>query len=143
MTYPTFIWLIGILLLASPVIYLVGRITRREDSSAPAARWLALAAVVSAWVPYILALQETSATLTFGRPDDDGPPAACGLALGLGTLVVLYSMRYMRRMRGEKYYAMLVAMIGVMIGLGTATDIFNLWVWFEAMAVTSFCWCLP
>jgi proton-translocating NADH-quinone oxidoreductase chain N len=38
----------------------------------------------------------------------------------------------------EKYYAMLVAMVGVMIGLGSASDLFNLWVWFEAMAVTSY-----
>lgn len=142
MTYPTFIWLIGILLLASPIIYLIGRLTRREDSSAPAARWLALAAVVGAWVPYILALQETSATLTIGAVAltmDGLSLLLAGLALGLGTLVVLYSIRYMDEDEGEeKYYAMLVAMIGVMIGLGTATDIFNLWVWFEAMAVTSY-----
>ena len=45
-------------------------------------------------------------------------------------------------MRGEdgeeKYYAMLLTMIGVMIGLGCAGDLFNLWVWFEAMAVSSY-----
>ena len=29
-------------------------------------------------------------------------------------------------------------MAGTMIGLGCANDLFNLWVWFEAMAVTSF-----
>jgi proton-translocating NADH-quinone oxidoreductase chain N len=38
----------------------------------------------------------------------------------------------------EKYYAMLLAMIGLMIGLGCANDLFNLWVWFEAMAVSSY-----
>ena len=38
----------------------------------------------------------------------------------------------------EKYYAMLLTMIGVMIGLGCAGDLFNLWVWFEAMAVSSY-----
>jgi formate hydrogenlyase subunit 3/multisubunit Na+/H+ antiporter MnhD subunit len=38
----------------------------------------------------------------------------------------------------EKYYAMLLAMMGVMIGLGCAGDLFNLWVWFEAMAVSSY-----
>ena len=29
-------------------------------------------------------------------------------------------------------------MIGTMIGLGCANDLFNLWVWFEAMAVSSY-----
>ena len=33
---------------------------------------------------------------------------------------------------------MLVALVGVMIGLGCATDLFNLWVWFEAMAISSY-----
>jgi len=33
---------------------------------------------------------------------------------------------------------MLVAMIGAIIGLGAAADLFNLWVWFEAMAVASY-----
>src|SRR3990172_998217 len=33
---------------------------------------------------------------------------------------------------------MLVAMVGVMIGLGVAADLFNLWIWFEAMAVCSY-----
>jgi proton-translocating NADH-quinone oxidoreductase chain N len=33
---------------------------------------------------------------------------------------------------------MVLAMSGVMIGLGCAGDLFNLWLWFEAMAVTSY-----
>ena len=38
----------------------------------------------------------------------------------------------------EKYYVMLLVMMGVMIGLACASDLFNLWVWFEAMAVSSY-----
>jgi proton-translocating NADH-quinone oxidoreductase chain N len=38
----------------------------------------------------------------------------------------------------EKYYAMLLAMMGLMIGLVTASDLFNLWVWFEGMAISSY-----
>jgi len=61
------------------------------------------------------------------------------IALGLGTLVVLFSGAYMAKEAGqEKYYAMLSAMIGVMIGLGFTCDLFNLWIWFEAMAVSSY-----
>ena len=32
----------------------------------------------------------------------------------------------------------LVAMIGLIIGLGCASDLFNLWIWFEAMAIASY-----
>ena len=56
-----------------------------------------------------------------------------------GTAVALYSGPYMADdAGGEKYYAMLVAVVGAMIGLGCAGDLFNLWMWFEAMAVTSY-----
>jgi proton-translocating NADH-quinone oxidoreductase chain N len=61
------------------------------------------------------------------------------VALGLGTLAVMFSGPYMAGEAGEeKYYAMLCAIVGVMIGLGCAADLFNLWVWFEAMAVSSY-----
>jgi proton-translocating NADH-quinone oxidoreductase chain N len=38
----------------------------------------------------------------------------------------------------DKFFAVLVAMIGLIIGLGSAADLFNLWVWFEAMAIASY-----
>jgi proton-translocating NADH-quinone oxidoreductase chain N len=61
------------------------------------------------------------------------------LSLSLGTLVALYSGPYMAAERSqEKYYAMLVMMTGVMIALGCAGDLFNLWVWFEGMAISSY-----
>jgi proton-translocating NADH-quinone oxidoreductase chain N len=61
------------------------------------------------------------------------------IALVLGSFVVIFSGHYLANEEGqEKYYAMLVAMIGVMIGLGCTNDLFNLWIWFEAMAVTSY-----
>jgi proton-translocating NADH-quinone oxidoreductase chain N len=62
-----------------------------------------------------------------------------GAVLILGTLVILFSGSYMAGEIGEeKYYAMLLAMIGLMVGLACADDLFNLWVWFEAMAVSSY-----
>ena len=61
-----------------------------------------------------------------------------GCVLLLGTLVVLFSGSYMMEEVGEeKYYAMLLAMMGLMIGLA-ASDLFNLWVWFEGMAISSY-----
>ncbi|MBE2221388.1 MAG: hypothetical protein IAF02_07600, partial [Anaerolineae bacterium] len=57
----------------------------------------------------------------------------------LTTLVILFSTPYMRGELGEsKYYAMLLAISGVMMGLGCTGDLFNLWLWFEAMAITSY-----
>jgi proton-translocating NADH-quinone oxidoreductase chain N len=38
----------------------------------------------------------------------------------------------------EKYYAILLVLIGVTIALASAADLFNLWIWFEALAVSSY-----
>ncbi len=108
--------------------------------------WLALAALLLAWIPFIgTALQLSggeSLVYTLGsvslRMDGLGLLLAA-VALTLGTLVTLYSGPYMAKEQGqEKFYAMLVLMISMIIGLGCATDLFNLWIWFEAMAVTSY-----
>ncbi|TLN23541.1 hypothetical protein FDZ74_03755, partial [bacterium] len=59
--------------------------------------------------------------------------------LALGIMVTLFSTAYMQSEVGEeKFYALLTAMIGAIIGLGCTTDLFNLWLWFEVMAVTSY-----
>jgi proton-translocating NADH-quinone oxidoreductase chain N len=61
------------------------------------------------------------------------------VVLMLSTLVALFSGVYLAGEQGEeKYYALLVAMTGAIIGLGCANDLFNLWVWFETMAIASF-----
>ena len=59
--------------------------------------------------------------------------------LALGVLVSLFSGPYIGHESGqEKYHALLNAMIGAMLGLGCAADLFNLWVWFETAAVASY-----
>ncbi len=136
-----FLWLIVIPVLASPVVYLAGRL-----AGAALARWLALIALIVTCAPCVLAAQELAAngaaTFTLGLVQlqfDGLSLLLAGLALGLGTSVTLFSNAYMRGETGEeKYYAALLAMIGVMVGLGCANDLFNLWVWFEAMAVSSY-----
>jgi len=76
---------------------------------------------------------------TLGLKADGVSFLMTGTVLALGTLVVLFSGRYMAGEVGEeKYYAMLLAMIGLMNGLVCATDLFNLWVWFEGMAISSY-----
>ncbi len=139
-----FTWMIALPLLASPVIYLLGRLIKPDGAAF--ARWTALIALGATWVPFALAASDLDAggvqTYTLGtvslRLDDLGLLLAA-LALGLGTVVVFYSGPYMAADKGqEKYYASLVAIVGVMMGLGCAADLFNLWVWFEAMAIASY-----
>lgn len=139
-----FTWMIALPLLAAPVIYLIGRLVKPDGEALT--RWAALIALGLTWIPFALAASDLDAdgvqTYTLGtvslRLDDLGLLLAA-LSLGLGTIVVFYSGPYMAADAGqEKYYASLVAMVGVMMGLGCAADLFNLWVWFEAMAIASY-----
>jgi proton-translocating NADH-quinone oxidoreductase chain N len=141
-------WLVFLPLMAAPLVYLVGRIiARRLGDSSPSnpARWLALAVVLIDFIPLFAAGQR----LADGRLDWQIGMVRLGLdglglllavvVLGLGLAVLLFSVSYMEGEVGEeKFYALLVAMMGTMIGLGCARDLFNLWIWFEAMAVTSY-----
>lgn len=140
-----FAWFIVLPLVASPVVYLIGQWGNKNDYP-HAARQAGLIALLATWLPAILAAADFSAngpaTLTVGMQalQLDGVSLLLALlSLGLGTLVTLYSAEYMGADEGqEKFYAMLVMMIGVMIGLGCATDLFNLWLWFEGMAISSY-----
>jgi len=145
MNTPTFVWLIALPLLASPLIYLIGRIGMRVRR-AHWAYWAGFIALVASWIPFVLSIQDLqlngTVEFTYGAISlrlDGLSLLLSALALGLGTFVALYSGPYLSKEVGqEKYYAMLVAMVGVMIGLSCARDLFNLWIWFEAMAITSY-----
>jgi proton-translocating NADH-quinone oxidoreductase chain N len=139
-------WLLLLPLVASPVIYLAGRSSVRTLGTAAPARWLAVAALaitaVPLWFTARAVLDSGAIALTVGvislRMDGVGLVLAATV-LALTLLVAIYSIPYLRSEEGEeKHYALLVSMAGTMIGLGCANDLFNLWVWFEAMAVTSF-----
>lgn len=148
MTTPTdaLIYLLALPLLSSPVVYLAGRSAVRMGKSAQIARWLALLGVAAAWIPLITAAQAVTrdgqieaAIGTVALRMDGISLLLAGTVMALGTLVLVFSVPYMRGEAGEeKYYALLPAMMGSMIGLGCANDLFNLWVWFEAMAVSSY-----
>jgi proton-translocating NADH-quinone oxidoreductase chain N len=145
MNPPAFIWIIGIPLIASPFIYFSGHLgnSQRGWSLSQAA---GLVALLAAWVPFLQSAstlqQSTSVSFSLGSISlcfDGISLLLAGVTLALGTLVVLYSGPYLRAEVGQdKFYAMLVAMIGVMVGLGCACDLFNLWIWFEAMAIASY-----
>ncbi|HTP08618.1 MAG TPA: proton-conducting transporter membrane subunit, partial [Anaerolineae bacterium] len=132
------LFLIGLPLVAAPIVYFAGRFFK-------VARWAALIAIGLEWIPFVIAAQavgEGSITVIIGGMTlriDSISLVLAAIALSLGLLVVLYSNRYVAHEENEdKYYAMLTALIGVMIGLGCATDLFNLWIWFEAMAISSY-----
>jgi proton-translocating NADH-quinone oxidoreductase chain N len=145
------IWLIGLPLVAAPLAYLAGRIrlrlaARRLRSIVPSARWVALSGLATMWVPFALAASTFNAsgpiTIALGAVMfrlDGLSLLFVALAMALGTLVALYSGPDMCGAAGEeKYYAILVALVGLLSGLACTADLFNLWIWFEAIAIVSY-----
>ncbi len=149
MTLLTFVGMIVIPLVASPLVYLSGRLGTQETTlhrRSFLVRGLALLSILLAWIPFVLSIQtflaggaqQFSVEAIWLRMDGVSLLTAA-MILTLGTLVILFSGPYMAGEVGEeKYYAMLLAMIGLMIGLVCAGDLFNLWVWFEGMAISSY-----
>jgi proton-translocating NADH-quinone oxidoreductase chain N len=142
-----FIWLIAGLFVASPLVYLVGRAhVRLLPRRVQMARWLCLVVLILAWIPLFFAgagfLQGELVEYRLGSLALEMDGVGFFLAvtvLMLVTLVGMYSLPYISgEPDEEKYYAMLPAMTAAMIGLGCARDLFNLWVWFEAMTITSY-----
>jgi proton-translocating NADH-quinone oxidoreductase chain N len=149
-------WLIPELIIASPLIYLAGRIAQRLNDSygwrvtgSIAARWMALLALIAAWAllaPGLLSLGEPGGGAieapmmqSLGLRFDGLSLLLALVSISLGAMVALFSQSYMSgEPSEEKFYALLVMLVGVIVGLGAARDLFNLWIWFEAMAVSSY-----
>jgi proton-translocating NADH-quinone oxidoreductase chain N len=138
------VWLIWLPLAASPAVYLFGRLFGQRLN--PFVKYAGLLGFVASWVPFVMVYQQFQAegplTFTLGAVAlrlDGVSLLLTAVILALATVVTLYSGPMIAGEIGEeKYYAMLLAMSGVMIGLGCAADLFNLWLWFEGIAVTSF-----
>ena len=61
------------------------------------------------------------------------------VALGLGSVVCLYSVSYMAEDKGlEYYYPLLLLMVAGILGIGLATDLLVLYLAFELMAIPSY-----
>jgi proton-translocating NADH-quinone oxidoreductase chain N len=145
-----FPWMIAVPLGASPFVYLAGRLGSHQveiNGRSPLVRGLSLLTMLATWVLFALSWVEftsTNRTLFFNLDSiwlsaDGLSFLLAAMVLGLGTFVVLFSGPYIAGEVGEeKYYAMLLAIVGIMVGLGSARDLFNLWMWFEAMAVSSY-----
>ena len=141
--------LIAIPLISSPIVYLAGRVGSHDQilhRRSYLVRVLAVLAVLLSWFPFVLMAQDFLANgiqvfriETIWLRVDGISLLMAGSVLLLGTLVIFFSGSYMHGEVGEeKYYAMLLAMMGLMIGLVTSSDLFNLWVWFEGMAISSY-----
>lgn len=149
MNLPASIWMIILPLGSAPLVYLMGHkgSVRESDLDAPAiSRWGALFALLATFYVFFLTVNacgETSvAEFVIGTAairTDGISLLMTGLVLMLSVMVVLFSGPYLREEEGqEKFYAALVAMTGAIIGLASTADLFNLWIWFEAMALSSY-----
>jgi proton-translocating NADH-quinone oxidoreductase chain N len=157
MMWPSWILMIALPIVTSPVVYLVGRLLQRARDAralrrmppprfANPVRWVGLAALLAACVPFVMAWKDLAAgadlSLTVGviaLRFDGISLLLCAAVLALGVMVSLFSGPYIGGETGqEKYHALLNAMLGAMLGLGCAADLFNLWVWFETAAVASY-----
>jgi proton-translocating NADH-quinone oxidoreductase chain N len=144
MTISAPLLLLVIPLLGSPIVYLAGRTTK----SAFLARWMARILLLLDWIPWTILLMQflrggnrsISITLQMLNLEIDGLSLLLAAAtLTLSTAVSFYSGAYLAREDGEvKYYALLLTLTGAILGLGCATDLLNLWLWFEAMTVSTF-----
>jgi proton-translocating NADH-quinone oxidoreductase chain N len=144
MTISAPLLLLAIPLLGSPIVYLAGRATK----STFLARWMACIFLLLGWIPWSVLFMEflrgnqtpTSFSLQMLNLQIDGVSLLLSAAtLALATAVSFYSGPYLAREEGEeKYYALLLILTGTIIGLGCATDLLNLWLWFEAMTVSTF-----
>ncbi|MHB9034454.1 MAG: complex I subunit 5 family protein [Anaerolineae bacterium] len=131
---------------ASPLVYLAGRLIVRAkgESDKPNPIWiLALIVLLATCVPLYYAGKATLAVGSISVLRGTIPLRMDGISLLLaavslviGIVVILFSVRYMAaEIGGEKFYALVLALVAAMTGLGCAADLFNLWVWFEAMAI--------
>jgi proton-translocating NADH-quinone oxidoreductase chain N len=146
---PAALWLIAIPLVSSPVVYLMGHMGKGREASLnglAAARGVAVTALLIAFLPFSRAAHELAvsgptkfAVGLINLRADGLTLLMAGIVLVLAIAVVLFSGPYLAGDASEeKFYALLMVMAGATIGLVSADDLFNLWLWFETMAVSSF-----
>jgi proton-translocating NADH-quinone oxidoreductase chain N len=143
MTLSNPLLLIALPLVGSPLAYLAGRAAK----SAFLSRWTARLILLLSWIPWILLCrnafegngQATAFTIQGLTLEFDGLSLILsGVTLALATAVAFYSGAYVSGEEGEeKYYALLLSLTGAIFGLGCATDLLNLWLWFELMSVST------
>ena len=114
---------------------------RGEDASAATA----VGAFGAAFVSFLVSGGESVTIVAFAPGSAttlrmDGLGTFLGLvATGLGLAVALYSFAHMRAERDRSTYsALLLLLVAGIVGIALAGDLFNLYVFFELMAISSF-----
>ncbi|MCC6805310.1 MAG: hypothetical protein IT319_20690 [Anaerolineae bacterium] len=125
-------------LVMAPIAYFAGR--RLHPSLA---RALALVTLVVLWALFgLIAAGVMPASFSLGAVAlraDALSLLFVGMTLALMLLVVIYSHSEMTGQGGEeKYYALLLILTGALTGVACTTDLFNLWLWFELMVVSTY-----
>jgi proton-translocating NADH-quinone oxidoreductase chain N len=137
-------YFIGLPFIASPLVYVAGH--QPSFLQWINVRRLSLLALVILWLLLLSigqrfdAVQPLTYTVGVIQLKMDGLSLLMSsLALLLATLTIIFSMRDIDgQMGAEKYYAMVFALTGMVIGLVCAGDLFNLWIWFEGTAISSY-----
>lgn len=136
------LWLIGLPLVGTPLIYLWGRAGRRLVGASSGARAMSVGVLGLLWLIFFLTTQETASASTSGAlaPLVDSVSVLMSMVVLLvGTAALLCSLWFMRDEPGEEYFfACLMSMMGAMIGLSMASDLFVLWIWFELLGISSY-----
>jgi len=61
------------------------------------------------------------------------------VAIVMGLLASIYSIKYMEEDSGlDKFFPLLILMVTGVVGIGFSGDIFNMWIFFELMAISSY-----
>jgi proton-translocating NADH-quinone oxidoreductase chain N len=132
-----------LLAVGAALAFLFGRVLGRRGGDASAL--VAILAFAGAFVAFLGLYDPTGGGPVQSLSRDiglraDGLAVFLGLvATGLGLAVAVYSFLYMRdALRRPSYAALLLLMVTGIAGIGLTTDLFNLYVFFELMAVSSY-----
>lgn len=140
--------LIATPLAASPIVYLLGRTSYRNNNNwgISLARALTiLVLLIEGCLVFLVtrsALSTGSVATSIGEVNiyfDGIGLLMSAVVIFLGLMVSIFSIPYMQGERGEeKFFALLLITIGAIIGLCMSFDLFNLWIWFELMAISTY-----
>lgn len=140
--------LIALPLLTSPLVYLAGRLNRRRSNKPNAAaisRWMSIACLLACFVPLFILNQAYHNSGTVELTVEAIALRFDGISLLMvlvtlfsGLTAALFSAVYMaNEAHEEKFYALLLIMLGAIMGMMCTADLFNLWIWFEIMSISS------
>ncbi len=133
------------------IVYLMARVVTGQNEWLALFTTLVFAAAQVGFVPLAFATHRAmqagnplpgwgaSGSGSFLLRSDPGAVVIVGTALGLGTLVSIYSGRYLSRDRRHKlYYPLVLLMIAGLCGTVLAADLFNLYLFCELMSIAAY-----